>query len=132
MAWVWLVGLSLATATDPPAAASAVGAGAHTLHQRVPLQLPLPPLSLQVLEERWAALDGSIEELRAERAEALAAVVEAEREVMVWERRVQLEKEMQVRLGSAQQWCVCGGRLVGCQGWDEHGDAALLAAGLKP
>ncbi|PRW44941.1 Coiled-coil domain-containing 40 isoform C [Chlorella sorokiniana] len=50
---------------------------------------------LKVLEGRWAALNSSIEELRAERAEVLAAVVEAEREVLVWERRVQLEKEMQ-------------------------------------
>ena len=48
----------------------------------------------QALEGRWVALNASVEELRGERAEALAAVVEAEREVMVWERRVQLEKEM--------------------------------------
>ncbi len=56
---------------------------------------------MQALEGRWAALTGSIEELRAERQEVVAAVVEAEREVMVWERRVQLEKEMQVDGASA-------------------------------
>lgn len=43
------------------------------------------------------ALDRAIEELRAERSEAVAALVAAEREVLVWERRVQLEREMQVR-----------------------------------
>ena len=56
---------------------------------------PRPP-PFQALEARWSALNGSIDELRAERGEVAAAVVEAEREVLVWERRVQLEKEMQV------------------------------------
>ncbi|KAL4448619.1 hypothetical protein ABPG75_005838 [Micractinium tetrahymenae] len=50
---------------------------------------------LKALEARWASLNASIEELRAERAEVVAGTVEAEREVLVWERRVQLEKEMQ-------------------------------------
>lgn len=57
---------------------------------------PAPCLSVQALEGRWVALNNSIEELRAERGEVVAATVEAEREVLVWERRVQLEKEMQV------------------------------------
>ena len=120
-------------------------------------------LVVQVLEGRWAALNSSIEDLRAERGEVLAAVsaavacpcivlvvggrqagqrrwcsvqpptrsmllscmhadawrpatlqllpswpplvcqvVEAEREVLVWERRVQLEKEMQVGPGEGR------------------------------
>ncbi|KAI3426120.1 hypothetical protein D9Q98_008499 [Chlorella vulgaris] len=51
--------------------------------------------ALKALEARWLALSQSIQALREQRAAALAALVEGEREVMVWERRVQLEKEMQ-------------------------------------
>ena len=50
---------------------------------------------LRALEAQWAALQSGIEELRGDKGEALAALVEAEQEVLVWERRVQLEREMQ-------------------------------------
>lgn len=81
----------------------------HT-HPNPPNTTLTPP---QALEARWATLNASIEELRAERAELVAATVEAEREVLVWERRVQLEKEVQVggnrgREGRGEEWLGCG------------------------
>lgn len=77
--------------------------------------------STQALEARWLALSQSIQALREQRAAALAALVEGEREVMVWERRVQLEKEMQVGVSLLQQLerGVCFG-----------GGAALVEASL--
>lgn len=63
------------------------------------IQARVPCLPPQELEGRWASLNSSIQELRAERAGALAGVVECEQQVLVWERRVQLEKEIQVGIG---------------------------------
>jgi hypothetical protein len=79
-------------------------------------------LSRQALEARWGGLNASIEELRAERGEVVAATVEAERAVLVWERRVQLEKEMQVGGGvggGGRGRCVCvsasGAGMLSCE-----------------
>jgi hypothetical protein len=48
------------------------------------------------MEEQWASLQSQIEALRAEKKEVVAAVVEAEKAVLVMERKIQLEREMQV------------------------------------
>ena len=68
----------------------------------------------QELESQWVALGAAIEGLRGERAEAAAAVAAAEREALVWERRVQLEREAQA--SSAVELvvtCACvGGRVA--------------------
>lgn len=66
-------------------------------------------LWLQDLEERWASLQSQIEALRAEKKEIVATVVEAEKDVLVMERRIQLEREMQVG-----GWCRWGVGHVGC------------------
>ncbi|GAB4817322.1 hypothetical protein N2152v2_004368 [Parachlorella kessleri] len=50
---------------------------------------------LKDMEEQWASLQSQIEALRAEKKEIVASVVEAEKEVLVMERKVQLEREMQ-------------------------------------
>lgn len=51
---------------------------------------------LQSLEEEAARLGSGIEEGAASKRQLLADLVEVERQIMLWERKIQLEKEMQV------------------------------------
>lgn len=51
-------------------------------------------LELRELEADAARLEGAIETAGAEKQDLLATLVETERQVMLWERKLQLEKEM--------------------------------------
>ena len=72
--------------------------------------------ALQDMEEQWASLQSQIEALRAEKKEIVASVVEAEKEVLVMERKVQLEREMQVRAMARQG---CGALMGQCMAADK-------------
>lgn len=50
---------------------------------------------LKELENDSIKLENSIATLKEEKADILAEIVEAERQILLWERKIQLEKEMQ-------------------------------------
>ena len=50
---------------------------------------------LKELENDSIKLENNIESLKEEKADVLAEIVEAERQILLWERKIQLEKEMQ-------------------------------------
>ena len=50
---------------------------------------------LKELENESIKLENNIESLKEEKADVLAEIVEAERQILLWERKIQLEKEMQ-------------------------------------
>lgn len=50
---------------------------------------------LKELENESIKLENSIAQLKEEKADILAEIVEAERQILLWERKIQLEKEMQ-------------------------------------
>lgn len=50
---------------------------------------------LKELENESIKLENSIATLKEEKADTLAEIVEAERQILLWERKIQLEKEMQ-------------------------------------
>ncbi|KAG2423494.1 hypothetical protein HXX76_015242 [Chlamydomonas incerta] len=50
---------------------------------------------LRAMEQEAARLNSQIEEGRGTKRDTLAEIVEAERQIMLWERKIQLEKEMQ-------------------------------------
>jgi exonuclease VII small subunit len=50
---------------------------------------------LKELENESIKLENSIATLKEEKADILAEIVEAERQILLWERKIQLEKEMQ-------------------------------------
>jgi hypothetical protein len=52
--------------------------------------------SLKEMEEEMVHLGGKIEAARAEKRELLSDVVDMERQIMLWERKIALEKETQV------------------------------------
>ncbi|GLC36058.1 hypothetical protein PLESTB_000533200 [Pleodorina starrii] len=49
---------------------------------------------LRVMEEEAARINSQIDEGRSTKRDTLAEIVEAERQIMLWERKIQLEKEM--------------------------------------
>ncbi|GFR48625.1 hypothetical protein Agub_g10540 [Astrephomene gubernaculifera] len=49
---------------------------------------------LKLMEEEAARLNSQIEEGRSTKRDTLSEIVEAERQIMLWERKIQLEKEM--------------------------------------
>ena len=49
------------------------------------------------MEAAAARVVSQVEAAQGEKRAALAALVQAEREALLWERRLQLEREMQVR-----------------------------------
>ena len=51
---------------------------------------------LREMEVESAAADARVEALRAEKERLLADLVECERQVALWEKKIELEKEMQV------------------------------------
>ena len=50
---------------------------------------------LKELENESIKLENSISTLKEEKADILSEIVEAERQILLWERKIQLEKEMQ-------------------------------------
>jgi len=52
---------------------------------------------LKVLEEEAVKLEGKIDRIADEKKQMLAELVEAERQIMLWERKTALEKELQAR-----------------------------------
>lgn len=50
---------------------------------------------LKELENESIKLENNIQNLKEEKADILAEIVEAERQILLWERKIQLEKEMQ-------------------------------------
>lgn len=50
---------------------------------------------LKELENEAIKLENSIATLKEEKADILSEIVEAERQILLWERKIQLEKEMQ-------------------------------------
>jgi hypothetical protein len=58
---------------------------------------------LRSLEETSAALSSAIQEGQLAKQQLVDDMVEAERQIMLAERKIQLEREMQVRAG-----CSCG------------------------
>lgn len=50
---------------------------------------------LKELENESIRLENSIASLKEEKADILSEIVEAERQILLWERKIQLEKEMQ-------------------------------------
>lgn len=50
---------------------------------------------LKELENESIKLENQIATLKEEKADILAEIVEAERQILLWERKIQLEKEMQ-------------------------------------
>jgi chromosome segregation ATPase len=50
---------------------------------------------LKELENESIKLENQISQLKEEKADILAEIVEAERQILLWERKIQLEKEMQ-------------------------------------
>ena len=50
---------------------------------------------LKELENESIKLEDNIQNLKEEKADVLAEIVEAERQILLWERKIQLEKEMQ-------------------------------------
>ena len=63
-------------------------------------------LDLRAMEEEAAHLSGLIDTTRASKRDILAEIVEVERQIMLWERKIILEKE--VRRPTTQEVCVCG------------------------
>jgi len=53
---------------------------------------------LKELENESIRLENNISNLKEQKADVLAEIVEAERQVLLWERKIQLEKEMQDHL----------------------------------
>jgi chromosome segregation ATPase len=53
---------------------------------------------LKELEKEAVRLEVDIDRLKEEKAELLSEIVEAERQILLWERKIQLEKEMQEQL----------------------------------
>ena len=53
---------------------------------------------LRELEEEAVRLDSRVEATKTEKRDVLAAIVETERQIHLWERKIQLEKEMQAAL----------------------------------
>lgn len=53
---------------------------------------------LKELETESVQLEVEIDRLKEEKAELLAGIVECERQILLWERKIQLEKEMQETL----------------------------------
>lgn len=49
------------------------------------------------------ALEGKIRAIKDAKAETLEQILEAERQVMLWEKKTQLERETQVRIAKSQQ-----------------------------
>lgn len=49
------------------------------------------------MEQAAAQVGSQVEAVQAEKRAALAALVQAERDALLWERRLQLEREMQVQ-----------------------------------
>jgi hypothetical protein len=47
------------------------------------------------LENESIKLESQISTLKEEKADILAEIVEAERQILLWERKIQLEREMQ-------------------------------------
>ena len=50
---------------------------------------------LKELENESLKLEQNIQNLKESKAETLADIVESERQILLWERKIQLEKEMQ-------------------------------------
>lgn len=50
---------------------------------------------LKEMEEESVRLESKIENLKTEKADILQEIVQAERQICLWERKIQLEKEMQ-------------------------------------
>lgn len=50
---------------------------------------------MKELENQSIRLENSIASLKESKADILAEIVEAERQILLWERKIQLEKEMQ-------------------------------------
>lgn len=50
---------------------------------------------LKELENESIKLENSIATLKEEKSDILSEIVEAERQILLWERKIQLEKEMQ-------------------------------------
>jgi hypothetical protein len=63
---------------------------------------------LRALEETSAALSSAIQEGQLAKQQLLDDMVEAERQIMLAERKIQLEKEMQVGTDSTSCWRVKG------------------------
>ena len=56
-------------------------------------------IDLRSMEEEAAHLSGQIDVARATKRDALSEIVEVERQIMLWERKIMLEREMaEVRL----------------------------------
>lgn len=53
---------------------------------------------LKELENESIRLENQISNLKEQKADILAEIVEAERQILLWERKIQLEKEMQDHL----------------------------------
>lgn len=53
---------------------------------------------LKELENESIRLENNISNLKEQKADVLAEIVEAERQILLWERKIQLEKEMQDHL----------------------------------
>jgi SMC interacting uncharacterized protein involved in chromosome segregation len=53
---------------------------------------------LKELENESIRLESHISSLKEQKADVLAEIVEAERQILLWERKIQLEKEMQDHL----------------------------------
>lgn len=61
---------------------------------------------LQELERESAALEASIAASKEEKAKLLEDILEAERQVLLWEKKIQLEKETQAALDpSVRAFC---------------------------
>lgn len=50
---------------------------------------------MKELENESIRLENHISSLKESKADVLAEIVEAERQILLWERKIQLEKEMQ-------------------------------------
>jgi len=53
---------------------------------------------LKELEKESVKLEIEIDRLKEEKADLLSEIVESERQILLWERKIQLEKEMQEAL----------------------------------
>ncbi|CAG9332362.1 unnamed protein product [Blepharisma stoltei] len=53
---------------------------------------------LKELERETAGIEKVIEQLKKEKEDVLSDIVEAERQILLWERKIQLEKEMQMTI----------------------------------
>ena len=63
------------------------------------------------MEAVSVALEGQIGTLKEEKAKLLEDIIEAERQVLLWEKKIQLEKETQAALDpTVSSWCVCMAR----------------------